>query len=52
MNGIGIAWGMIGTATIAACIYMIERGYAWWQVALMALLGLTLMPYYRRREDR
>ena len=51
MSFIGIAWGMIGSTTIVACLYMAEHGYAWWQIALMALLGSSLMPYLKTRSE-
>lgn len=49
MNGIGIAYGMNGIATIAACVYMFEHGYEWWQVLLVILLGMLFTPSYRQR---
>ena len=52
MIGVGIAYGIIGAATIGSVLYMAEHGYAWWQIALMVLLGLTLLPSYRHEETR
>ena len=50
MTGVGIAHGLIGAATIAACVHMIDQGYAWWQVLLMAVLGMVFLPNYRHEE--
>jgi len=50
MIGVGIAYGIIGVATIGSVLYMAEHGYAWWQIALMALLGMVLLPKYH--EER
>ena len=52
MTGVGIAYGTIGAATIVAILYMMEHGYTWWQVALMALLGMALLPHYRHEERK
>ena len=52
MTGVGIAYGIIGAATIGSVLYMAEHGYTWWQITLMALLGLTLLPGYRHEEKR
>lgn len=47
--------GIVGVAGIAACLYMTEHGYEWWQVALMALFTLCVMPRfslsYSHKED-
>lgn len=51
MTGVGIAYGIIGAATIAACVHMIDQGYAWWQVLLMAALGYAILPSYTRRTN-
>ena len=51
MTGAGIAYGIIGAATIAACVHMIGQGYAWWQVLLMAALGYGMLPNYTRRTN-
>lgn len=50
MTGVGIAYGIIGAATIGSVLYMADHGYTWWQIALMALLGLILLPTYRHKE--
>ena len=47
MNGWGVAYGLIGTTTIAGCLYMVVHEYAWWQVICVALLGYALLPYYK-----
>lgn len=52
MTGVGIAYGTIGAATIGSVLYMAEHGYAWWQIALMALLGIVLLPNYRHEDRR
>lgn len=52
MTGVGIAYGLIGAATIAACAHMIDQGYAWWQVLLMAVLGYAMLPSYKRNYTR
>jgi len=51
MTGAGIAYGLIGAATIAACAHMIDQGCEWWQVLLMAALGYAMLPRYTRKED-
>lgn len=48
----GIAYGTIGAATIGSILYMAEHGYAWWQIALMALFGMALLPHYRHEERK
>ena len=50
MTNFGIAYGLIGVATIAACAYMACHGCAWWQVFGMAALGVTMLPEYTRRS--
>ena len=52
MTCVGIAYGTIGAATIAAILYMMEHGYTWWQIALMALFGMALLPSYRHEERK
>lgn len=51
MTSFGIAYGLIGVATIAACAYMVCHGCAWWQVFCMAALGVTMLPGYTRKES-
>lgn len=51
MTGVGIAYGVIGAATIGSVLYMAEHGYTWWQIVLMALLGSSLMPHLKMRSD-
>jgi len=43
-----IGIGMVGVAGIAACLYMAEHGYEWWQIALMALFTYSVMPRVER----
>lgn len=50
MIGVGIGCGIIGTATIAAVLYMMERGYAWWQIALVVLVAACFAPQYRSTD--
>lgn len=45
MSTFGI--GILGVAGIAACLYMAEHGYEWWQIGLMALFALALKPRFR-----
>ena len=49
MTGVGIGIGIIGATTLTVVLYMAEHGYAWWQILLMALLGMALMPNYKQR---
>ena len=51
MNGVGIAQGMVGVATVAACAYMVTQGCEWWQVVLIALLGMSMTPYIRKASE-
>ena len=44
-----IGCGMVGVVGIVACLYMAEHGYEWWQIALMALFTLCVMPRFRIR---
>ena len=48
MTGWGIAYGLIGSTTVGAVLYMIVNGYPWWQVAGIAILGYVMLPMYRR----
>ena len=53
MSTFGI--GILGVAGIAACLYMAEHGYEWWQIGLMALFALAFVPTYTivtRKEDK
>ena len=51
-----IGYGMVGVAGIVVCLYMAEHGYEWWQIALMALFTLCVMPRfelsYSYKEDK
>lgn len=47
MNGVGIGCGLIGSTTVIAVVYMMERGYKWWQIALVVLISVCLTPYYK-----
>ena len=42
MNGVGIGSGLIGSMTVIAIVYMMERGYKWWQIALVVLIAAVL----------
>ena len=50
MNGVGIGCGLIGSTTVIAIVYMMERGYKWWQIALIVLISLCISPQYKLRE--
>lgn len=50
MNGVGIGSGLIGSTTVIAIVYMMERGYKWWQIALVVIISVCIAPYYKRRE--
>lgn len=52
MMVVGIWGGMVGATGIAACLYMAEHGYSWWQIMLMALLAFGLMPRLNKKETR
>ena len=51
MTSFGIAYGLIGVATIAACAYMVYHDCTWWQVLGMAALGYAMLPEYKRKES-
>ena len=50
MNGVGISCGLIGCTTVIATVYMMERGYKWWQIAILVLIARSFAPQYRRDE--
>jgi hypothetical protein len=50
MNGVGIGYGLIGSTTVIAIVYMMERGYEWWQIALVVLISLCISPQYELRK--
>ena len=47
MTGVGIWGGITSAATIAAVLYLMDRGYEWWQILLVVLLGLSLAPSFK-----
>ena len=49
MNGIGISYGINGATTIVATVYMMEHGFAWWQIAIVFLIGMSFLPRYTKR---
>jgi hypothetical protein len=50
MNGVGIGSGLIGSTTVIAIVYMMERGFKWWQIALVVLVSVCVAPHYRFRK--
>ena len=50
MDGVGIGSGLIGSTTVIALVYMMERGYKWWQMALVVLISVCFTPYWKERE--
>lgn len=45
MNGVGIGSGLVGSTTVIVVVYMMERGYKWWQIALVVLISVCITPY-------
>lgn len=48
MNGVGIGSGLVGSTTVIAIVYMMERGFKWWQIALVVFISACFTPYYKR----
>lgn len=51
MNGAGLSHGIIGSTTVIAAVYMMERGYKWWQIALIVIIAILFVPYYKKDSD-
>lgn len=49
MNGVGIGSGLVGSTTVIAIVYMMKRGYKWWQIALVVLVSVCITPYCKIR---